>query len=285
MNALLGALMAGPSVSRYIAETTFSSAHSSELARLRESIFAPLNRETGYQASDAIRSVQEAVIPVKYSMRRNRERLVEALTKIAAVQARLPELSARDPHELGRCHEACCIALCAEIEFKAALARAESRGWHYREDYPRQYDENWLKWVIVKKMQDRMVVETEAIRIGRFKIQPGLNAAVPDAVVDHDELVGVTPEMIDWWWVNMEKGYPLWEPNDHKSFVWEVPPPVGGYLGAIQIAEEKMGPMPPMKIRIRWDNPDSCPIPRSCEHAIVASGIDPEGKVGAMILP
>jgi hypothetical protein len=90
--------------------------------------------------------------------------------------------------------------------------------------------------------------------------------------------------MIDWWWVNMEKGYPLWEPNDHKSFVWEVPPPIGGYLGAIQIAEEKMGPMPPMKIRIRWDDPDSCPIPRTYEHAIVASGIDPEGKVGAMIL-
>jgi hypothetical protein len=90
--------------------------------------------------------------------------------------------------------------------------------------------------------------------------------------------------MIDWWWVNMEKGYPLWEPNDHKSFVWEVPPPVGGYLGAIQIAEEKMGPMPPMKIRIRWDDPAGCPIPRIYEHAIVASGISPEGKVGAMIL-
>ncbi|MBN1570223.1 MAG: FAD-binding protein [Acidobacteria bacterium] len=284
MNALLSALMAGPSVSRYIAETTLPSANSTDLARLKESIYAPLNRETGYQASAAIRSIQEAVIPVKYSMRRNRERLEEALTKIAAVQVRLPELSAKDPHELGRCHEARCIALCAEIEFKAALARTESRGWHYREDYPQQDDENWLKWVIVKKVEDKMVVKTEAIPIERFKLKPGMTTAVPDAVVDHDELVGVTPEMIDWWWVNMEKGYPLWEPNDHKSFVWEVPPPVGGYLGAIQIAEERMGPMPPMKIRIRWDDPDNCPIPRSYEHAIVASGIDPEGNVGAMIL-
>jgi hypothetical protein len=129
-----------------------------------------------------------------------------------------------------------------------------------------------------------MVVTTEPIPIERYKIKPGQTAAAPDAVVDHDELVGVTPEMIDWWWVNMEKGYPLWEPNDHKSFVWEVPPPVGGYLGAIQIAEEKMGPMPPMKIRIRWDDPDNCPIPRTYEHAIVAAGVNPEGKVGAMIL-
>jgi succinate dehydrogenase / fumarate reductase, flavoprotein subunit len=284
MNALLSALLAGPSVSSYITETALSSADSSKLARLRDSIFAPLNRESGYPASDAVRSVQEAVIPVKYSMRRSRERLEEALTKIEKVQARLPELYAKDPHELGRCHEASCIALCAEIEFKAALARTESRGWHYREDYPRRDDENWLKWVIVKKVQDKMVVTTEAIPLERFKIKPGHTTAVSDAVVDHDELVGVSPEMVDWWWVNMEKGYPLWEPNDHKSFVWEVPPPLGGYLGAIQIAEERMGPMPPMKIRIRWDDPDSCPIPRVYEHAIVASGIDPEGKVGAMIL-
>jgi hypothetical protein len=82
----------------------------------------------------------------------------------------------------------------------------------------------------------------------------------------------------------MEKGYPLWEPNDHKSFVWEVPPPVGGYLGAIQIAEEAMGPMPPMKLRIRWDDPKECPIPVMYEHAIVASGIDEQGNVRAMIL-
>ena len=52
-----------------------------------------------------------------------------------------------------KCHEASCIALCAEIGFRAALARTESRGWHYREDYPQQDDTNWLKWVIVKKVQ------------------------------------------------------------------------------------------------------------------------------------
>jgi NAD-dependent dihydropyrimidine dehydrogenase PreA subunit len=50
------------------------------------------------------------------------------------------------------------------------------------------------------------------------------------------------------------------------------------------IEEKPMIAYPPMKIRIRWDDPDSCPIPRTYEHAIVASGVDPEGKVGAMIL-
>ncbi|MDM7997247.1 MAG: FAD-binding protein [Acidobacteriota bacterium] len=284
MNALIAALMAAPSVVRHSKESIPPAPKDQEIAHLREKTFAPLYRKDGYPASEAIRSIQEVVVPVKYSMRRNRERLEEALSRVARVQEQLPGLFAEDPHGLARCHEASCIALCAEIGFRAALARTESRGWHYREDYPQQDDSNWLQWIIVKKVQDRMVVTTEPIPIEGYKIKPGPAAAAPDAVVDHEELVGVTPEMIDWWWVNMEKGYPLWEPNDHKSFVWEVPPPVGGYLGAIQIAEEKMGPMPPMKIRIRWDDPDSCPIPRTYEHAIVASGIDPEGRVGAMIL-
>jgi succinate dehydrogenase/fumarate reductase flavoprotein subunit len=284
MNALIAALLAAPSVARQLKEAAPSIPDDGEIAPLKEKIFAPLNRNHGYSASEAIKSIQEVVVPVKYSMRRNKERLEEALSKISAVREKLSELSAEDPHGLAKCHEASCIALCAEIGFRSALARTESRGWHFREDYPQQDDENWLKWVIVQKIQDNMVVTTEPIPIERYKIKPGQLTAAPDAVVDHDELIGVTPEMIDWWWVNMEKGYPLWEPNDHKSFVWEVPPPVGGYLGAIQIAEEKMGPMPPMKIRIRWDDPDRCPIPRTYKHAIVASGIDSEGNVGAMIL-
>jgi succinate dehydrogenase/fumarate reductase flavoprotein subunit len=284
MNALISALLAAPSVVHHAKESSLPIADDQQVAVLKEKIYAPMNRNNGYSATEAIRSIQEVVVPVKYSMRRNRERLEEALSKVAAVQAKLPELCAEDPHGLLKCHEASCITLCAEIGFRAALARTESRGWHYREDYPRQDDTNWLQWVIVKKVQDSMVVTTEPIPIERYKIKPGQVTAAPDAVVEHNELVGVTPEMIDWWWVNMEKGYPLWEPTDHKSFIWEVPPPVGGYLGAIQIAEEKMGPMPAMKIRIRWDDPDSCPIPGIYEHAIVASGVDLEGKVGAMIL-
>ncbi|MFX0049437.1 MAG: DAPG hydrolase family protein, partial [Candidatus Hermodarchaeota archaeon] len=40
-----------------------------------------------------------------------------------------------------------------------------------------------------------------------------------DLVVDH-ELPGVTPEMIDWWWDNIDSSerYKLWHPDDHKSF-------------------------------------------------------------------
>ncbi|MBN2558496.1 MAG: hypothetical protein JXB33_07075 [Clostridia bacterium] len=74
-------------------------------------------------------------------------------------------------------------------------------------------------------------------------------------VVDHF-IPGVTVEMIDWWWVNMEKGYELWCPDEHKGFKWEVKPPSGGHIGAVQIATESIDYGPVMDLRIEWMDPN-----------------------------
>ena len=71
MNALISALMATPSVVRHAKEISLAVPDDSQVAVLKEKIFAPLNRNNGYSASEAIRSIQEVVVPVKYSMRRN----------------------------------------------------------------------------------------------------------------------------------------------------------------------------------------------------------------------
>ena len=44
------------------------------------------------------------------------------------------------------------MVLNAEMILRASLFRTESRGLHYREDYPRRDDPTWLAWV--KIMQD-----------------------------------------------------------------------------------------------------------------------------------
>jgi hypothetical protein len=67
---------------------------------------------------------------------------------------------------------------------------------------------------------------------------------------------GVTEEMLDWWWVNMEKGYVLWCPDEHKGFKWVVPPPVGGHVGAVQIATESIDYGPIRDIRIEFVDPN-----------------------------
>ena len=43
-------------------------------------------------------------------------------------------------------------------------------------------------------------------------------------------LPGVSPEMLDWFWANMEKGYYLWAPGSHKRFNWVKTPWQYGFL-------------------------------------------------------
>ena len=97
-----------------------------------------------------------------------------------------------------------------------------------------------------------------------------------DLVVDH-ELYGVTPEMIDWWWDNIDTSerYKLWHPEDHKSFEWEVSPKKG-HVGAIQRIVENIGL--PTLLRIRWEDPKSSPIPIEYSHALVGSTLDQDDE-------
>ena len=67
-----------------------------------------------------------------------------------------PNLLANDTHELRLAHEARNMLLNAEMKLRASLFRTESRGAHYREDYPNKDDKNWLAWVIISKDGDNM---------------------------------------------------------------------------------------------------------------------------------
>lgn len=48
----------------------------------------------------------------------------------------------------------------------------------------------------------------------------------------------VTAAMIDWFWMNMEKGFVLWHPEQHEPLEWVVPPADGAPLGAIHNAPQ-----------------------------------------------
>ena len=107
-------------------------------------------------------------------------------------------------------------------------------------------------------------------------------------VVDHI-IPGVTADMLDWWWVNMEKGYELWCPDEHKAFKWEVKPPMGGHIGAVQIATESIDYSPVMPIRIEWVDPNLGTEEQknfwTYEHLLTAAGpTDPKsGKMSVVL--
>lgn len=98
-----------------------------------------------------------------------------------------------------------------------------------------------------------------------------------DTIVEH-KLEGVTPEMLDWWWDNMEKGYALWCPEEHKGFTWSIPPSSNGHIGALQIAVESINFSPVMPRPIRWADPkELLEFPIQMEH-VLAAGFTGSGR-------
>jgi succinate dehydrogenase / fumarate reductase flavoprotein subunit len=54
----------------------------------------------------------------------------------------------------------------------SALARTESRGAHWREDYPERIDEQWLKHTLVQKTDSGVSITYKPVNITRFKPKP-----------------------------------------------------------------------------------------------------------------
>jgi len=172
MFAVISGEWGGEDAARYAATASESNIDAAEVARIKEDVFAPMNTDRKYSPWEAISALQDAVAPMKYSLRRSKERLEEALSIVASVKERLPELRAKDTHYLSKCHEVISMTTCAEMTFTSALAREESRGFHYREDHPEQDDKDWLKWVILKQVDGKMNVSTEPIPIENYRIKP-----------------------------------------------------------------------------------------------------------------
>jgi succinate dehydrogenase/fumarate reductase flavoprotein subunit len=95
---------------------------------------------------------------------KHENRLRAALTIVEFLRDHLvPKLIAKDSHELRLAHETKNMVLYAEMVLRASLFRTESRAQHYREDYPRRDDPDWLVWVKLRQEQKRMKLSKEPI--------------------------------------------------------------------------------------------------------------------------
>jgi len=89
---------------------------------------------------------------------RNGREIAAALDRLDEIKVeKLEHLFAEDFSDLIRCLEVKDAALLAEIVLGAARRRCESRGAHYRSDFPDVDDETWRKNIIVKKNADGSV--------------------------------------------------------------------------------------------------------------------------------
>jgi len=155
---------AGAGAAEYALQAEKSIIDKRELARLKEIMYTPTERKSGFSPRWVTQLLQNTMIPYFILYIKHGERLRAALTIVEFLRDHLvPKLMAKDSHELRLAHETKNMILSSEMMLRASLFRTESRGTHYREDYPRRDDPTWLAWTKIKEEQGRMSVLKEPI--------------------------------------------------------------------------------------------------------------------------
>ena len=117
-----------------------------------------LNRAEGEKAA-AIRSEMEKTMIASFSIFRNEKLMQQGLEKIIALKNRYENVIVADKGkvfnlDLVRVLELGYMLELAHVIAVGAIARKESRGAHFREDFPKMDNENFLKHSIVQKYEN-----------------------------------------------------------------------------------------------------------------------------------
>ena len=149
------------------------------IAMLQERTFAPLRREKGRRSVDHLHDdLARLESSVVKSMILSEMRINELLAGAQDVAGAMAQTAAGDLHDLVKWHEARNVALVAEVVYRSALDRRESREQFYREDYP-MTDPDWFCWHGVSSTGeglrfDRQAFPSEGMRYFPQHRQSGL---------------------------------------------------------------------------------------------------------------
>ena len=143
---------AGGYAAEYAARAEKPRVSRDQICRIKESIMSPLKSTRGFNPRWVSQVLLNTMAPYYILLVKNKSRLEGTLRNIEFIRDYLAcRLIAKDPHELRLAHETQNMVLNAEMKIRASLMRTESRGNHYRQDYPARDDKNWLAWILIKQ--------------------------------------------------------------------------------------------------------------------------------------
>ena len=107
---------------------------------------------------------------------RTRESMSTALTSLSALTRRAASVMVQDKGrvfntDLLQAFELQSLLDVAETIVASALAREESRGAHYRSDFPKRDDAQWIKHTVARRTLQGPALTYEPVTITRFQPQ------------------------------------------------------------------------------------------------------------------
>ena len=155
---------AGMGAADYAASAACSEPDVDVLDAARQRLLAPLGRTAGFSPKWVTTILNSALIPYFVLSIKHADRLEAALTTVTFLRDHcVPRLTAKDAHEARLALETENMVLNAEMKLRASLFRTESRGRHFREDFPLRNDEEWIAWVVLGRTGSEMAIRKEML--------------------------------------------------------------------------------------------------------------------------
>jgi len=124
-----------------------------ELARLQT-----VCSKTGESQNELRRSLRQ-VMWLRAGIIRDHLGLIEAIGQIESLERKVEDAQVDSPRQLMKVLELKNMLLLARIVCRAALLRTESRGAHYRSDYPEEDNSRWIRNIISRKRGEAIHLE------------------------------------------------------------------------------------------------------------------------------
>ncbi|MBI5026570.1 MAG: succinate dehydrogenase flavoprotein subunit [Nitrospirae bacterium] len=176
-NSLLDTVVFGRRAGRAMAEYVKSAAFEEIPAMYLDDVKRQIDRiknSKGSESVSAIRTDLQRVMMDRCSVFRDEVALKSLLKEIEGLKRRYEHISIEDKGnvfntELLEAVELGHLLTLSEVITSSALNRKESRGAHYREDYPRRDDINWLKHTFAFKTGGAVEFKYKPVVITKFQ--------------------------------------------------------------------------------------------------------------------
>jgi len=175
-NALTDVIVFGARAGKYAAERALSvdilKIDETQISAEKDRIFRIYEREEGKNVSE-IRTEILKIINLYAGVARNENDLNKAVDELEQIKKEVvPSLyipAEKTNEQLVSALEVENLTDVGLMVANAATMRKESRGAHYREDYPKLDDINWLKNIIIKQIDGEMKLEALSVVLTELK--------------------------------------------------------------------------------------------------------------------
>lgn len=162
-HAMVTGTSAGINAAAYAASNRLK-ANKTAIDRVKQTIIAPVERKGGFSPTWVAQVLRGFFTPYFITAVKHKDRLEPALKLVEFLNSHVvPRMMAKDPHEWRMVQETRNMVLNSEMVLRASLYRTESRGSHFREDYPRRDDPTWLVWIKLKEQKGAMKLIKEPV--------------------------------------------------------------------------------------------------------------------------